>query len=178
MKRKLEAVQRDIEACASDPALAEPGREELRAKIETWAKTTRQLVDSWTAGMDDEPDMVTIAYECGNAWTTLHEKETMPALALDFLELVTPVIEVTLAKHTYANVHFVTLLYDTVKRPADVEPYAPAEWETKGNGRWNDSIFGYDSRKRAWNYYREHVGEHGCDEKTLALYDKKSRVDE
>lgn len=173
MKRTLDELQQEIGACIDLTRDSHTTRKiaRLRDKLEVCASLAHQMHDKLVA-VDDGPYLTTIKYECGNAYTTLKEDETMPSLALDFLNLVEPVIEVTLAKHTYVHVHFDTLLYD-VGHPGpddDVEYYVPEEWEAKGDGRWHASIFGDEERTRAWNYYCAHRGEPDCDEKTLELY--------
>ena len=115
-------------------------------------------------------DTVTITYEVDNYYgPTAEEEETMPSVALRFLDIVNPSISITRSKHDYWESSWSDLNYS--QDPADMD-IDPEDWEEEGLGYWHDAVDG-QNRWAAYNYFIQHEEDEDFEavkKKTLELW--------
>ena len=110
----------------------------LRAMVVSVLDQERAAVQS-ESGSEDVGEMITIKYEVPSAIPRIREKETMPLLAYQFLEIVNPTIR-GLSEQSHGTITFNNMVCE-VKRTPSWDKYPPADWRIQGIGNWNWKIF-------------------------------------
>ena len=133
------------------------------ALLELWLDVSlgRPIASPPTLGLalaarSDPYQTTQLLFRVEDRWSEKADKETMPKVAIEFLELVNPTITVSLSKHDYTDISFRGLDYDEkeiVDKYADRD-YPPADWEEEGMAsQWCQAVFGKPGGKAAWGYY-------------------------
>lgn len=129
-------------------------------------KKSRHLppdLDTWLVRYTPEPppppakNTIVIEYRIDNPWggPEAVEREALPVLAIEFLNLVNPRISITRSKHDYWQPYWHELVCKEM--PSEVE-MAPEEWKEEGSGYWYEKVF-YSDLEDGWEYFLHHQTE-------------------
>jgi hypothetical protein len=109
-----------------------------------------------------EEQMVRIKYNVENPFSVTEAtiKETLPRLAIGFLDLVNPSISITRSKHDYWEPRWKGIDY-TEREDISCSGTAK-DWKKLSYpfaGEWRDAVFEKDNGEEAYNYYLAHVND-------------------
>lgn len=109
--------------------------------------------------------------------TSRNAEETMPLIAVYFLNLVDPMLHIPFPSR---NFEVTALKYSSLRdvaKSASSTSYPCDAWEKQGNGFCHNAVFRANLFLRdAWEYYTKHYSEPGCNKKTLELLEKKEHA--
>jgi len=132
-------------------------------------------------GRDTPYQTTRLEYSVASYWSDTQQSEVIPKVALEFLELVNPSIEVSLSKHDSVEVSFRDLGCTAKTIDDEKDDYAPSEWESKGDCYdWNQAVFDDEHRngRAAWQFYLECLAkdtwDRAAEKQCLALWTGKT----